>query len=310
MKNFFTKSLFSIFLLVCFTTFAFSKDQPKGVIVTKDNDGYKVEFTLPDYYMTSINAANTNFLNLNIPEYGEPTDVGLPNLPQLSFSFMIAYDEKMPVINVLNQIQDLKLLDSKIFPVQQPWPKNLRMDDRPFTIDSKYYLSNGNFNGPFVKVSEPFIIAGVKGVMITLCPFAYNPSTNQLKVTKKGNFRIELKNEPAIRYAPTKSFDEFFNSMFINYSPSKTLGTNRYLIITAPEFESSLAPLVTEKPDSVILYRLLIPELQGLQILLSWLTFRTYIIIYQPDQNSFCLLVMLTRFRNGSASEKEHHIPI
>jgi len=247
MKNLFTKSVLTIFLFACFSSFAFSIEQPKGIIVTKDNGGYKVEFTLPDYYTTNINAANTNFLNLNIPEYGEPTEVGQPNLPQITFSMMIAYDEQTPIINVLNQIQDLRYLENKIYPVQQPWPKNSSLDERPFSIDSKYYQSNGNFNGPFVKISEPFIIAGVKGVMVTVCPFAYNPSTNQLKVTKSGTFKIQLKNEPALRFAPTSNFNEYFNAMFVNYTPSRTLGTNRYLIITAPAYESGLAPLVTEK---------------------------------------------------------------
>ena len=247
MKNLFTNFLFSLFLLVCFTSSAFSNEQPKGVTVTKDNGGYNVEFTLPDYNMTGINAANTNFLNLNIPEYGEPTDVGHPNLPQISFSIMVAYNEQTPNISILNKIQDLKILNNKIYPVQQGWSKNISLDERPFTIDSKYYQSAGNFNGPLVKISEPFIIAGVKGVMITICPFAYNPSTNQLMVTKKGSFKIELKNEPALKYAPTKSFNELYSAMFVNYNSSKVLGTNRYLIITAPEFESSITPLVNEK---------------------------------------------------------------
>ncbi|MFA5405439.1 MAG: C25 family peptidase propeptide domain-containing protein, partial [Ignavibacteria bacterium] len=176
MKNFFSKILLSFILVVCITSFNYAKDQPKGITLTKENDGYRVDFDLPYYNMSNVLATGNNYTNLTIPQYGQPTDVGLPNLPQISFSLMIAYDEQIPTINILNQIKDLQILSNKSYPVQQPWSKNLRLEDRPFTIDTKYYQSNGNINGPFVKVSEPFIIAGVKGVMITVCPFNYNPS--------------------------------------------------------------------------------------------------------------------------------------
>jgi subtilisin-like proprotein convertase family protein len=248
MKNLFKKTIFTFLLLACFVTLTYSKEQPKGISVTKDNNGYKVEFTLPDYNMNNLLAAGNSYINLNIPEYGEPTDVGLPNLPQITFSLMIVYDEQTPTINVLKQVQDLKILGNKIYPVQQGWSKNLKLEDRPFTIDSKYYQSNGNINGPFVKVSEPFIIAGAKGVMITVCPFAYNPSTNQLMVTKKGSFKIQLKNEPSLRYTPTGSFNQLYDAMFLNYTSTKaTTGTGRYLIISAPAYESGLSSFVTEK---------------------------------------------------------------
>lgn len=247
MKIFFTKTFFPFLLLLCLTSFNLAKEQPKGVTLTKENDGYRVDFVLPEYFTNGVSAAGNIYYNLRIPEYGEPSDVGLPNLPQISFSIMIAYDEQMPVIDVLNQIKDLKILNDKIYPVQQPWPKDRRYEDRPFTIDAKYYQSTGNINGPFVKVSEPFIVAGVKGVMITVCPFAYNPSENQLMVTKSGSFRIQLKNQPSISFAPTSSFNQLYDGMFLNYTSSKSLGTGRYLIITAPAYESGLTQLVNEK---------------------------------------------------------------
>lgn len=247
MKNFLTKTFFSFLLLICLTSFNFAKEQPKGITITKVDDGYKVDFVLPEYFMNSVSAAGNIYSNLRIPEYGEPSDVGLPNLPQISFSIIVAYDEQMPVINVLNQIKDLKILSSKIYPVQQPWPKDRRYEDRPFTIDAKYYQSTGNINGPFVKVSEPFIVAGVKGVMITVCPFAYNPSANQMMITKTGSFKIQLKNQPSMTFAPTESFNRLYDNMFLNYTSSKALGTGRYLIITAPAYESGLTQLVNEK---------------------------------------------------------------
>ena len=247
MKKLDIRFIFSFLLLVCITTTIFPKEHPKGIKLTEENFGYRIDFVLPDYYLNNIMAVGNNYTNLIIPEYGEPTDVGLPNLPQISFSIMIALDEQKPIINVQKQELDMIILKNKIYPVQRPWPKNLRLEERPFTIDSKYYQSTGNINGPFIKVSEPFIIKGVKGVMLTVCPFAYNPSENQLMVTKSGSFKIQLKSQPSLSFAPTESFNRFYERVFLNYTSSKSPGTSRYLIITAPAYESGLTSLVNEK---------------------------------------------------------------
>ncbi|MFA5405438.1 MAG: C25 family cysteine peptidase, partial [Ignavibacteria bacterium] len=66
-------------------------------------------------------------------------------------------------------------------------------------------------------------------------------------ITKSGSFKIQLKKQPALTFAPTSSFNQLYDGMFLNYTTTKALGTNRYLIITAPEFESGLTPLVNEK---------------------------------------------------------------
>lgn len=249
MINYLFKSFYSFLLLICLSAYSHAKEQPKGIKIIKESDGYKVEFALPEYYLNEIYAASNKYLNLEIPDYGEPLSVGLPKLPQISFSIMIAYEEQIPTINMLNRIQDLLILNNKIYPVQPPIPRFSGADSRPFIIDTAYYQSSGNFNGTFAKISEPFIIGGAKGVMITICPFAYNPSTNQLKVTKTGSLKIKLKNEPFIRNAPTEDFNKFYNAIFLNYSPLRATGTKRYLIITAPEYESGLATLVTEKQN-------------------------------------------------------------
>jgi len=249
MINYFSKLFYLFLLSVCLSNFSYAKEHPRGINVIKETGGYKVEFSLPDYFIKDIFAGNNKYLNLEIPDFGEPLDIGRPKLPQISFCIMLAYEEQNPVINVSSQIQELQLLSNKIYPVQPPILKNQGLGNIPFVLDTNYYKSSGNFNGPFIKVSESFIIAGAKGIMITVCPFAYNPSTNQLKVTKTGSFKIKLQNEPVLRNIPTPDFNKFYNSIFLNYIPFKTTGTKRYLIITAPEYESGLTPLATEKQN-------------------------------------------------------------
>jgi hypothetical protein len=230
-----------------FSSFAFSKEFPRGVKLIKNGNGYTVQYSLPEYKTTSIRGGSENFTNLEIPEYGITSQVGQPQLPQVSFFLLIGKNEVSPVIKVT--AQEKKRLDLKfpVYPAQMPWEKTKSLEDRPFTIDRAYYSSIGSINAPFVKVSEPFIIAGAKGVMVTIYPFAYNPSNNELLATANGTFNIELQNSAVLNFSPRPAMDEFFASTFINYDFKDSKGTNNYLIITAPEYQSGLAPFVTHK---------------------------------------------------------------
>jgi hypothetical protein len=141
-------------------------------------------------------------------------------------------------------VKDFKILSSKIYPAQAPWDKTVPV--RPFTINNNYYNSKGTAD-PFVEISEPFIIAGVRGVNVTIHPFSYNPQDNQLTIVNHGSFNIDLQNEPATSSLHSSSFNDFLKAVFVNYNETRLSPTNNYLIITAPEYESAMAPFVTQK---------------------------------------------------------------
>ncbi len=246
MKNFIRLLVFPVLVLLI-TSFAFSKELPKGVKLVKEGNSYVIEYSLPSYQMTDIKGGNELFTLLNIPDYGITSQPGQPQLPQVSFFLMINKNENTPVVNILNKNKSVIGVNSLIYPAQLPWEKTKKLEDRPFYIDRAYYQTKGSSDGPFVTVSEPFIMAGAKGVMITIYPFAYNPSANRLEAVMQGKFRIELQYASTLDFAPKPAMDGFFETNFINYEKSDTKGTNNYLIITATDFESGLAPFVTHK---------------------------------------------------------------
>jgi len=244
--KFFTKlSLLLVFL--AFSVSAFAGIPPQGVNLTKTATGYTIDFRLPSYDMNEVKVNGESFFRVNSGEYGITNEVGNPMLPQVSFFLLISKSETNPTFSVASQNSDLKNLQWKVYPTQAPWEKNKPLEERPFTINREYYNTNGSIDNPFVKISEPFIVGGAKGVMITVYPFAYNPSQNILKVTNSARININLKSEPALNFLPGMANNELFNSMFVNYTPAKNLGTNNYLIITAPAYQSSLSTFVTHK---------------------------------------------------------------
>jgi hypothetical protein len=93
------------------------------------------------------------------------------------------------------------------------------------------------------------VIAGVKGVMVTLYPFNYNPKDKKLTVISEGSFEIILNRQPSVEQTKSKSFNDFLSGVFVNYEGIPSENMMRYLIITDPQFQAGLAPFKTHKEN-------------------------------------------------------------
>jgi hypothetical protein len=224
---------------------SFGQSVPNGITLSQSSDGLTINFTVPQFTFSDVKAEGTGYKLINVPDYGITSDVGNPQLPQVSFFVMIPKNESSPSFTVISQIKNDLTLNEQIYPKQNPWDKSKPVN--PFVINRNYYASKGSIEQPLVKISEPFIIGGAKGVMVTIYPFAYSPIDNKLTVTTKGTFRINMNSLPLLSSVPSETMNGFYTSIFGNYIPTKATATNRYLIITAPEFETTLAPFVAHK---------------------------------------------------------------
>ncbi len=224
----------------------FATNPPDGINLIKDGNGYLIEFSIPQYTMPVIYAEGEEYLNLTIPGYGVTPDAGLPALPLISFNLFIPVTEEAPALEILNTSKTEINLAEKIFPKQAPWSKLFSKQDRPFTINRQYYKSNGQ-EYPDIVISDPFIIAGIKGVIVTVYPFNYNPAENLLAVLQSGSFRISFEQPLYPVSNVPEAFDNFYKEIFVNYKSSSPNSSMRYLIITAPAFEAGLSSFVNHK---------------------------------------------------------------
>jgi len=240
--------LFAV-ILFSLTQISYSVFIPEGIKISKEGNGYKVNFSIPSYSLNSVYAEGEQYLKLEIPDYGITNEVGLPCLPQASFNLFISYTEQTPLVDNILLSKETQLLSHKIYPTQAPWEKTKGLDERPFTINREYYNSTGMANPPFVTISQPFIIAGVKGVMVTVYPFSYNPAANELTLVRSGSSKINLQSSPLSNIRHSASFNNSLQSVFVNYDSPKLTPTNNYVIITAPEYESTMAAFVTHKQN-------------------------------------------------------------
>jgi hypothetical protein len=220
---------------------------PDGVSLTKTTQGYHINFILPDYQMELVSAAGNEYIRITVPDYGVTSEVGLPELPSISFNLFISNAEGQPGYEIKNISTSERILKNKIYPFQMPWEKSRPIDERPFTINNEYYNSAGNLEQPFVNVSEPFIIAGVKGVTITLYPFRYNPVEDKLVAISSGSVDILLNHQVTPVTDKSPSFNQYLRSVFVNFEGTSFRAASKYLIITDPTFEAGMQQFVTHK---------------------------------------------------------------
>ncbi len=247
MKKYFLPSFIMIILFS--VTTGLSANEPEGVTIQKIGNEYIVNFILPAFEKKLITVDNNDFTQIIIPSYGVASDTGLPALPLVSFNLVIPYSEGSPGFQITNRVYEEEILKSKVFPFQAPWPKNQPIDKRPFTINKNFYQTSGK-QYPFANISEPFVISGVKGVMVTIYPFNYNPLLNKLTYIKNGSFKIITKGTEENHSGKSAVMNNFLNDVFVNYNSAGSKAVMNYLIITAPEYQSSLTSFVNHKTTS------------------------------------------------------------
>jgi len=235
-----------LFNLILISDISFAS-VPDGINITKTSNGYRIDFSLPAYQLHDVTAEGGEYYQLFIKNFGVNPNVGLPALPLVSFNLYVDYEEDQPMFDIQNISTEEISLTKKIYPFQMPWEKSNPLSERPFIINDEYYKSTGNIDQSIVSVSKPFVISGVKGVTITFYPFKYNPRDNKLSVTQSAVVNLNLKFPVNPTTGRSIIYNKFFKEVFVNYEGNSTRTDMKYLIITAPGFESSMQQFVIHK---------------------------------------------------------------
>jgi hypothetical protein len=236
-----------ILLAVLFlTASSFPGRIPEGITLVKVNDGYIINFKLPEFQQKSLSVKGEYFTEVLIDGFGTTSSSGIPALPILSFNLAIPEYIDQPSYQMLPGVTEAFTPEYKIYPFQEPWSKDKPISDRPFNINRQYYNTRGE-TVPFVTLSESFVLGGVKGIRINLQPFSYNPLENRLEAVKEASVKIIVPSGENLDAKRSSFYNSYLQEMFINYDiTSGTKGMN-YLIITAPEYEAGLAPFISHK---------------------------------------------------------------
>jgi hypothetical protein len=241
----------SILLIFCFILLqtGYSQIIPSDVVeISERRNEFVVSFHLPGFEIkdTVLEGDNNIFTHINIADYfGIIDDIGYPQLPQLTFDLHIKGKPSEFKIELLKA--DIFHIDLKysILPTQDDI---IQIEDyKPiFEINKDYYETKGELYNFTSQISEPYIVFGENGISFSIFPFTYNPAKNQLEVLKNATFTITYSiNEESDKNHYSKVKNSYLSKFFKNYYTGNNFPAGedfdgRYLMITAPHFESTL----------------------------------------------------------------------
>jgi hypothetical protein len=256
------KSKIIILLSVLFANTVFA--QTNVLNISNTSNGYSISFTLPTYTLQDtslVSLFNTSeiFKYIKVDNFGYVEDIGYPQLPQLSCDLPVPAGSSNYTVTVSNQVVSEFTLDKRMLPTQEDLMDVTEQPD--LQLNQAYYSSTGDLYNFKWKLSDPYIVFGQKGLAMSIFPFTYNPSTNKIQVLKQATFTFTYTNtsQPAVAYtskAREEYLSSFFgnsfsniqnNSLYLRSSSSQAQSPGRYLMITAPDYLSTLTPFANYK---------------------------------------------------------------
>ena len=209
-----------------------------------------------------IKYQDLSFIQLHVDGYSKNANNGDAQLPVVQELLNIPYGSQI-IVNIINKEEEIINLSDYgvhdlIFPSQPSISKGEDAENVYFHYNELYYNYKGFHNQDIVKTEILGKMRGQTLAKLTLSPFAYNPTTNQLKIVTKLEVEIIFKNfDSDLHY---KNKQKYYSSEFehlykkcINYIPmesSKDVITTypvKYVIISDPMFQSALQPFIDWK---------------------------------------------------------------
>ncbi len=252
------------YLIICFCSLLsvyMARAQSTIVNAPNNSNNISVDFTLPAFSVQdtilSLYDTATVYKHIAIDGFGYIYNVGYPVLPQLTIDLNIPKNATDFTVTVLNAVTETLSLNGEIVPMQEEISP--AMDSLPdFQKNLSYYLSSGSLYNYTHLLSDPYIAFGERGIALSILPFTYNPSVNQIQVLKQASFVVSytisggpLSVEEPPYNSPAKN--SYLSGFFENYVPAAQtavagpVSRGRYLMIVSPELEGTLASFANYK---------------------------------------------------------------
>ncbi|MDG1427172.1 MAG: C25 family cysteine peptidase [Flavobacteriales bacterium] len=273
----FLKSLFS--LIILFTLSFNLSANAKDIKLSENSNKFVVtskslsEFSFV-HYLSEINTLNVKkdsyeFVKLIVEGYSNNAKNGNAELPVIQKLINVPFGADIEVSiskkeQIIISLSDYGI-DNLIFPSQPSLSKSENAEDVPFYFNEDYYDLNDFHSNELVSTKLLGKMRGQQLARLSLSPFKYNPTTNDLVITTKLEVNVNFKNIDFESHSSniSKYYSPHFNHLFkssINYIPvqDKDLITTypvKYVIVSDPSFQPALQPLIdwkTKKGFNVI----------------------------------------------------------
>ena len=184
-------------------------------------DRIVVQVDLGTFEQEWVKIDGAPYLAIHLP--GEPLllNAGAPELPHVTRSLALATASPMQVAIDESASVFYELTGVDIVPSKGNLLRTVNPADVPYTF-GPVYQSGTFYPGTLAVLGEPYILRDVRGVVLDLMPFQYNPATRTLRVYTSLTAVVTpvadaaLEPPPAAR-PPVRAFEDLYRAHFINY---------------------------------------------------------------------------------------------
>ena len=243
-----------VFFLVIFANSvqAFTQMQNTSVYL-ESNYGIDIPFQISSYDVVDTvlpvcyGVSQTfNTIIMGDEGYGVVDSIGFPLLPRYVFDLHVPVNSSQYSVSISLPNIDSFYVSYPLLPALEDILKDSAV--YIFNMDTLYYGSNNCFVNIGTAVSDEYKVFGEKGITISVIPFEYRPSEGMVRVLTAGKIHVSYTLNPSLMprdtltHRRTKVVEEHLSNWFCNYETRQIEEINaNYLIITPPQFESTVA---------------------------------------------------------------------
>jgi gingipain R len=236
-------TLLSLFLIVAFVAF-----NQKFTILEESPSTIDVKFQLSSKPFVYETLNGQNFLDFSKMYKNVILETGSPSLPVFGESFRLPLKGHSSIEIISTDFEDFTSV--QVLPSKGNLKRNVDPSSVPFSFGEVYSKNEFYPANPFAMV-DPFIARTVRGQVVRMLPYQYNPVSKTLRVYRSIRFKIVMNesvpgvNELALSQS-NPSDVKGFNHLFANKSLDKynvVEEEGEMLIITPDDYVSNVTPL-------------------------------------------------------------------
>ena len=226
-------------------------------VLRADDDGVLLEYRVDEYSIEAVDAGGASMQRVTCGDEAPTVERGAPELPSVTRSLAIAGDARVEPFVLeaeYEEIENVDVMPSRGIIYRTQNPSSVPYEKGPVYGRDEIYPAE------LVEVGEPYIMREVRGAVVDLHPFRYNPATRTLRVYRRVVVEIAVVGPAEINPLldagrhPSAAFERIYRNHFLNRgsppAPSRYPAVEEegeLLIICHDDWISNVEPLAAYK---------------------------------------------------------------
>lgn len=226
------RALFSIFLILCTLTifaqgFTHRREaRPYQTTFAQPQPGvYQITFDIQNADVREVEVGGSTYSKIEFASTTVLEKAGWAALPFVSAAIELPADKDVD-IEVTPVTSSTIQLQHPLLPSRGTIYRNQDPASIPYQVDPAS-LTETNYPSEIATMETPFIVRDVRGTSVRVFPFHYNATNNTVTLYSRVIVTLRENNRPAtnpltrINPTPVKDAIGLYQSMFLNYEPSR-----------------------------------------------------------------------------------------